>query len=92
MNETNSKTRSRTNWDFLEQQSDEEIDTSDIPPLGDEFFADAEWQMPQQSSGETVVLTVEPEVLAWFKAQNGDFRRLMSAALQSHIAAQKQVK
>ena len=26
---------------------DEEIDTSDIPPLGDEFFASVQWRMPK---------------------------------------------
>lgn len=38
---------SKTDWPRIDQMSDEEIDTSDIPPLGDEFFAAAQWRMPK---------------------------------------------
>ncbi|MBN2392588.1 MAG: BrnA antitoxin family protein, partial [Anaerolineae bacterium] len=43
------------------------IDTSDIPPLEEGFFATAQWRMPQPKVQVTV--EVEPEVLEWFKAQ-----------------------
>lgn len=41
------KNSSKTDWPRIDQMSDEEIDTSDIPPLGDEFFASAKWRMPK---------------------------------------------
>ena len=34
---------SETNWDKLEALSESEIDTSDIPPLTDEFFNKSRW-------------------------------------------------
>ena len=37
------KNTSDTNWDKLEALSETEIDTSDIPPLTDEFFNKSRW-------------------------------------------------
>ena len=37
---------SETNWDKLEALSESEIDTSDIPPLTDEFFNKSRWWKP----------------------------------------------
>jgi len=37
---------SRTDWSRIDAMSDEDIDTSDIPPLDDEFFSRAELRMP----------------------------------------------
>ncbi|MGI4792199.1 MAG: hypothetical protein ACRYFS_25525 [Janthinobacterium lividum] len=38
-----------TNWERLDALTDEEIDTSDSPPLSDEFFAKAKWLQPGES-------------------------------------------
>jgi hypothetical protein len=32
---------SRTNWDKIDAMTDDDIDTSDIPPLTEEFFSKA---------------------------------------------------
>src|SRR6266446_1254832 len=47
MNETNSKKPSGTNWARIDHMRDEDIDTSDIAPLDDAFFASAEWRLPR---------------------------------------------
>lgn len=39
MNEANLNDIIRTDWDRIDRMTDDEIDTSDIPPLDDEFFA-----------------------------------------------------
>ena len=52
--------------------TDDMIDTSDIPPLADNFFATAKWRMPKPKAKVTV--EVEPEVLDWFKAQGTNGR------------------
>jgi hypothetical protein len=49
MNEANLKKQSETDWARIDQMTDEEIDTSDIPPLDDEFFARARWRMPEKN-------------------------------------------
>jgi hypothetical protein len=48
MSENNLKKPSETDWARIDQMTDEEIDTSDIPPLGDAFFAAAQWRMPEK--------------------------------------------
>lgn len=48
---------SRTDWDRIDAMSDNEIDTSDISPLTDEFFAKAKLRMPSLLA--TVAIRVE---------------------------------
>ena len=38
---------SETDWERIDNLTDEEIDTSDIPPLDDSFFARAGVRLPQ---------------------------------------------
>ncbi len=45
MNEKNLNNQSETNWGKLEAMTDEKIDTSDIAPLNESFFANAELRM-----------------------------------------------
>lgn len=39
---------SETDWAKLEAMTDEEIDTSDIPPLDNDLFAIGELRLPKQ--------------------------------------------
>jgi uncharacterized protein (DUF4415 family) len=65
--------------------TDEEIDTSDIPPLDETFFANARLRMPEQQV--SVTLDVDADVLAWFKAQGEDYRNRINAALKIYAEA-----
>jgi hypothetical protein len=47
MSVRNLNKRSETNWARIDQMTDEEIDTSDIPPLDDAFFAKAKLRLPR---------------------------------------------
>ena len=42
MNNKNLKKLSETDWTRIDRMDDEDIDTSDIPALDDEFFASAQ--------------------------------------------------
>ena len=88
MNATDLKGRSKTNLEALDRKTDAEIDTSEIPPLGDKFFAQAAWESPEQP---IVILTVDAEVLEWFKSQGGDFRWRLNVALRIYAEAHKAV-
>ena len=68
--------------------TDEEIDTSDIPPLGEAFFAGARVRMPEKKV--SVTLDVDADVLAWFKEQGEDFQNRINAALKIYAEAHKQ--
>jgi len=85
MNENNMNKPTATNLEELDAMTDEMIDTSDIPPLGKEFFATAHWRMPQ--SKVQVTVEVEPEVWEWFKAQGDHSQHYMAAALRIYALA-----
>ena len=52
---------SEMDWERIDKMTDEEIDTSDIPPLDDEFFATAQWRVPKRKT--VVTLSVDDDVL-----------------------------
>lgn len=67
--------------------ADAEIDTSDSPPLGEDFFAAATLRAP--AGRVPVVLSVDAEVMEWFKSQGDDYADLMDAALRLYAEAHK---
>lgn len=87
MNAPNTNRPSETDLARIDAMTDEEIDTSDIPPLTDEFFKNATWRMPRPSVAVTV--RVEPEVLSWFQMQGEDYVHRMAAALRIYAEAHK---
>ena len=74
------KRNSKTNLDRFDALTDEMIDTSDIPPLTEEFFASATWRMPKDKV--KVIVEVEPEVAQWYKAQGKDSQQVLAEALR----------
>jgi uncharacterized protein (DUF4415 family) len=87
MNAQDLKKPSETNWAKVSEMADEEIDTSDIPPLDDAFFSKARLRMPEKVS---VTLNVDADVLEWFKAQGEDFQNRINAALKIYAEAHKE--
>ena len=63
------------------------IDTSDIPPLTEEFFSKSRWWKPVKPLNVTV--QVDPNTLAWFHAQGEDYEKKMAAALRIYAEAHK---
>ena len=84
------KNTSQTNWAKLEAMTDEEINTSDIPPLDKKFFANARLRMPRGKVAVTV--SVEKEVVDWYQAQGEESRALMSAALKIYAEAHREIR
>jgi uncharacterized protein (DUF4415 family) len=80
---------SKTDWQKLESMTDEEIDYSDIPPLGEDFFARATVRRPEQPQ-VVVTLEVDPAVFAWFDAQEDGWERRMRAALRMYADAHQE--
>jgi len=87
MNAPNTNKPSETDWARVDAMTDEMIDTSEIPPLTEEFFANSTWRIPRPSVSVTV--RIEQDVLEWFKAQGDEYNRLMSAALRIYAEAHK---
>lgn len=81
------KNSSKTNWDRINQLTDQEIDTSDIPPLDDAFFANAKLRLPKGKV--PVVMSVDADVIEWFKSQGPEYRNLINTALRVFAEAHK---
>ena len=80
---------SKTDWARIDAMSDDEIDTSDIPPLADDFFLNAKLRM-SSSSLATVAIRVDPETLLWFQSKGEEADQHMAAALRIYAKAQKE--
>ncbi len=70
---------SETNWAKLDALSELEIDTSDIPPLTEEFFNKSRWWKPV--SPLNALVQVDPQTLSWFQSE-GDGYENDAAALK----------
>jgi len=82
------KKPSGTNWERVNEMTDEEIDTSDIPPLDEAFFAGARLRMPGKKV--SITLDVDADVLEWFRAQGEDFQNRINAALKIYAEAHRE--
>lgn len=76
---------STTNWDKVDALTEAEIDTSDIPPLTEEFFTNSRWWKPISSLD--VMVQIDPTTLAWFQSQGEDYEQKMAAALRIYAQA-----
>ena len=90
MNEKTLNEQSETNWTKLVALKDEEIDTTDIPPLDESFFADAELRMPKDKI--SVIINIDAETSEWFTSQGEEYKNLMSAALRIYAETHKEMR
>jgi len=78
---------SKTDWNRVDAMKDEDINTSDIPPLSEDFFAKAQFKMPPSSV--TIAVEVDPETFAWFQTQGETAQKQMSVALKIYAQTHK---
>jgi uncharacterized protein (DUF4415 family) len=83
MSATRLKTKSKTDWKHLASKSDRDIDLSDIPELGPDFWRKATLRMPEIK--ESVTIRVDREVLQWFRSQGRGYQTKMNAVLRSYV-------
>lgn len=78
---------SKTDWDRVVRQKDEDIDTTDIPELGDDFFRKAQLHVPAK---QAVTIRLDANVLAWFKAQGSGYQTRINQLLRQYMQAHRQ--
>jgi uncharacterized protein (DUF4415 family) len=66
--------------------TDREIDHSDIPPLGKEFFMKATAAWPPMKQQLTIRL--DADVLAWLKANGRDYQTRINRILRTAMEGQ----
>jgi len=62
---------------------DEDIDLSDIPELGDNFFKKAELVLPKPKV--VVTLRVDADVVEWFRTKGKGYQTIMNAVLKGWV-------
>jgi uncharacterized protein (DUF4415 family) len=67
--------------------TDEEIDTSDIPPLDEDFFNNATLWLPKNQA--TITLKIDSEVLNWFKSQTEEYQERINMVLRFYMESRK---
>ena len=90
MSENTLKNTSQTNWAKLDTMTDEEIDTSDIPPIDEKFFANARLRMPKGKVA--VIVSVDKDVSDWYQSQGEESKALMGAALKIYAEAHREIR
>ena len=78
------KKTSGTDWERLNAMSDEDIDTSDIPELDDNFFQQAELHLPVK---KPVTIRLDADVLEWFKGQGHGYQTRINNLLRKYMEA-----
>ena len=76
------KTTSETNWDYVNSLTDDQIDCSDMPPLGEDFFKNATLRMPKEK--KLVLIEVDADTLAWYDSQGENKPASILAALRKY--------
>jgi len=70
--------------------ADEDIDTSDIPPLSADFFAKATLKTPATDS-PVVAVRIDPDTLKWFQNQGEEAENQMALALRLYAEARREM-
>jgi len=77
---------SKTDWKRLADMEDNDIDTSDIPELDEDFFKHAVFRVPAK---QPVTLRLDSDVLAWFKSQGQGYQTRINKLLRSYMESQQ---
>jgi len=85
-NGNNTKRRSRTDWKRIDALEDKDIDYSEIPKQGPDFFANAIlWPGPKKQ----ITLRLDPDVLAFFRKTGKGYQTSINAVLRKYVEVVK---
>jgi uncharacterized protein (DUF4415 family) len=86
MKANNTKRRSRTNWKRVDTLRDSEIDLSEAPELGPDFFAKAIlWPGPKKQ----ITLRLDPDVLTFFRKHGRGYQTTINSVLRKYMETRK---
>jgi uncharacterized protein (DUF4415 family) len=80
MKEKHSRKPSKADWEKFDAIGEEEIDTSDIPALGKNFFRKAELKLPPGKARITIWL--DQDILEFIRAQGRGYQTRINAILR----------
>lgn len=78
-----------TDWEQLAQMTDEDIDTSEIPPVPLEMFARGIVRrgLKPVVAKKQLTIRVDGDVLEWFKSQGRGYQTQINALLRAYMEA-----
>ena len=86
MSANDTKRRSRTDWKRVDALRDSDINFSEMPELGPDFFARAIlWPGPKKQ----ITLRLDPDVLAFFRRSGKGYQTTINAVLRKHVESRK---
>jgi uncharacterized protein (DUF4415 family) len=85
-NGKNTKRQSKTDWKRIDAMRDKDIDYSDIPKQGPDFFANA---IIWPGSKEQITLRIDPDVLKFFRRTGRGYQTTINAVLRKYMEAQQ---
>ena len=85
MKKNDLKKQSKTDWERIDAMKDEDIDYSDIPELGDEFFENAVI-VPAK---KLVTMRLDADVVMWLKRNGRGYQTRANKILRSVMEAQE---
>ena len=86
-NAKRTKRQFKTDWKRIDELRDEEIDYSDIPKAGADFFKNAIfWPGPKKQ----ITLRVDPDVLTFFRKHGRGYQTTINAVLRKYMEARKE--
>ncbi len=62
---------------------DEDIDTSDIPEYGEEFWKNASVIFPEKK--EPITIRLNHKVISWFKKRGKGYQSRINSVLESYV-------
>lgn len=90
-NDSTSGKDSRTDWQRLEHQQDEDIDTGEIPEVTPEMFARAVARrgLKPVPRKQQVTLRIDEDVLSWFRSQGRGYQTRINSLLRAFVEEQR---
>lgn len=89
MSKRRSKNGSKTDWKRIDAMKDEDIDLSDSPELGPDFFKNAIfWPGPKKQ----ITLRLDPDVVKFFRQQGRGYQTTMNLVLREYMKARRRTR
>ena len=79
------KGTSKTNLKKLRAMKDADINLTDVPELGDDFFMNADVVMPPK---ESLTMRVDTDVLAWFRQTGKGYQTRINQLMRRYMETQ----
>lgn len=76
------KKSTRTDWQKIDSLKDEDIDYSDIPEMGDEFFKLATFNKPDKK--KIVTMWIDSDVVNFFKTIDKHYQTKINQVLKAY--------